>query len=103
MGKMRAVRLFAPGDLRCVETDRPVIEDKNDAIIRVKACGVCGSDLMRVMVKGAYRHPITIGHEFSGVVESIGSDNNGFITGDRVTVVPLIPCGVCDYCKIGQQ
>ena len=103
MSYMRAVRLFAPADLRCVEIEKPVIEEKDDAIIKVKACGVCGSDLMRVMVKGAYRHPITIGHEFAGVVESIGSDNKGFNPGDRVTVVPLIPCGVCDYCKMGQQ
>ena len=73
MTKMRAVQLFAPGDLRCVEVDRPEIENENEVIVKVKACGVCGSDLMRVMVKGAYRHPITIGHEFSGTVEATGS------------------------------
>jgi L-iditol 2-dehydrogenase len=103
MAKMRAVQLFAPGDLRCVEVEKPLIAKEADAIIKVKACGVCGSDLMRVMVKGAYRHPITIGHEFSGVIDSIGTDNKGFSPGDRVTVVPLLPCGKCDYCRIGQH
>ena len=49
--KMRAVRLFAPGDLRCVETDRPVIKEDDDVIIKIKACGVCGSDIIRVMEK----------------------------------------------------
>jgi L-iditol 2-dehydrogenase len=102
MAKMRAVQLFAPGDLRCVEAEKPVIKNSEDIIIKVKACGVCGSDLMRVMVKGAYRHPITIGHEFSGTVDAIGPGETGLKIGDRVTVVPLIACGQCDYCKIGQ-
>ncbi len=99
---MRAVQLFAPSDLRCVDLPKPKIESKSDAIIKVKACGVCGSDLMRVMVKGAYRHPITIGHEFSGIVDEIASYDCGISMGDRVTVSPLIPCGKCDYCSIGQ-
>jgi L-iditol 2-dehydrogenase len=100
---MRAVQLFAPADLRCVDIPKPRLEDNSDAIIKVKACGVCGSDLMRVMVKGAYRHPITIGHEFSGIVDEIASNDTGISSGDRVTVTPLIPCGRCDYCRIGQS
>ena len=103
MAKMRAVQLFAPGDLRCVEIEKPEIKNAEDIIVKVKACGVCGSDLMRVMVKGAYRHPITIGHEFSGVIEDVGSGVAGAEPGDRVTVTPLVPCGKCDYCKIGQH
>ena len=100
---MRAVQLFAPSDLRCVDIPKPGLEADDDAIIKVKACGVCGSDLNRVMVKGAYRHPITIGHEFSGIVDEIASDDYGISAGDRVTVTPLIPCGRCDYCRIGQS
>ncbi len=100
--KMRAVRLFAPGDLRCVETDKPEIEKDNDVIVKVKACGVCGSDIIRVMEKGAYYHPITIGHEFSGVVDSSASKINQVKQGDRVTVMPLIPCGKCKYCRVGE-
>ncbi len=99
---MRAVQLFAPGDLRCVEIKRPVIKNENDVIVKVKACGVCGSDIIRVMEKGAYHHPITIGHEFSGIVEDIGSKAGEVKPGDRVTVMPLIPCGKCKYCKIGE-
>ena len=99
---MRAVRLFAPGDVRCVEVDKPTADDPRDVIIRVKACGVCGSDIMRVMEKGAYRYPITIGHEFAGVVESVGGGVDDIAPGDRVTIMPLIPCGRCDYCRIGQ-
>lgn len=100
--KMRAVRLFAPGDLRCVETDKPVIEKDDDVIIKVKACGVCGSDIIRVMEKGAYHHPITIGHEFSGIVHEVPAGRSDISPGDRVTIMPLIPCGKCRYCQIGE-
>ena len=103
MVKMRAVQLFAPGDLRCVDVEKPRIKSREDVIIKVKACGVCGSDLIRVMVKGAYRHPITIGHEFSGIIEEAGTSETGLNPGDRVTATPLVPCGKCDYCKIGQH
>ncbi len=100
--KMRAVRLFAPGDIRCVETETPGLINPNDVIVQVKSCGVCGSDIQRVMVKGAYRHPITIGHEFSGTIVEKGPGVKTLAVGDdAVTVMPLIPCGQCEYCKIG--
>ncbi len=99
---MRAVRLFSPGDLRCVEVEKPEIEKEDDVIIKVKSCGVCGSDIMRVMVKGAYRHPITIGHEFSGIVEQTGNAVKQIQPGDRVTASPLLPCMKCEWCRIGQ-
>ena len=100
--KMRAVQLFAPGDVRCVEVEVPQIKKGNDVIIKVKSCGVCGSDIPRVMSKGAYRYPITIGHEFAGQVTEIGPDVTNVQPGDRVTIMPLIPCGKCKFCKIGE-
>jgi len=102
VSRMRAVRLFAPGDVRCVEIEEPRIEQDDEVIVKVKACGVCGSDIPRVMVKGAYRYPITIGHEFAGEVQAVGPAVEAAKPGDRVTVMPLIPCGRCDYCRIGE-
>ena len=55
---MLAVRLFAPGDVRCVEVDVPRVESPGTVIVKVHSCGVCGSDIARVMVKGAYSYPI---------------------------------------------
>ncbi len=100
--KMRAVQLFAPGDVRCKSIAVPTISKANDVIINVKACGVCGSDIPRVMSKGAYRYPIVIGHEFAGVVSEVGTEVTNVKKGDRVTVMPLVNCKKCDYCKIGQ-
>jgi L-iditol 2-dehydrogenase len=100
-GRMRAVQLFAPGDVRCVEVDIPRINRPDEALIRVIACGVCGSDIPRVMSKGAYRYPITIGHEFAGEVVDTGDEAATCRPGDRVTVMPLVNCGVCPYCRSG--
>lgn len=99
---MRAVRLFAPADVRCVEVDQPVLERQDEVLIKVKACGVCGSDIIRVMEKGTYVYPITIGHEFAGEVTEVGEQISNVRLGDRVTVMPLIPCGRCKYCRIGE-
>lgn len=102
-GKMRAVRLFAPGDVRCVEADIPKITRDNEVILKVKSCGICGSDIPRVMEKGAYRYPITVGHEFAGQIVEIGANVSSFEAGDRVTVMPLIACGKCRFCLIGEH
>ena len=90
MNKMRAVQLFAPGDVRCAYIDMPVIKHQNDILIKVKACGVCGSDIKRVMSRGAYRYPIVIGHEFAGEVVDAGRNEKGIKQGDRLTVMPLL-------------
>ncbi|MGQ9473183.1 MAG: galactitol-1-phosphate 5-dehydrogenase [Candidatus Caldatribacteriaceae bacterium] len=101
MSKMKAVRLYAPGDLRVEEVDVPEVGD-NQVLIKVRAVGVCGSDPGRVMKKGTYSYPTTIGHEFSGEISLVGKNVSSYMVGDRVTVVPLIPCGHCDYCRVGK-
>jgi len=102
-GKMRALRLFKPGDIRCVSVDIPEIERGSEVKIKVKCCGVCGSDIPRVMVKGTYNFPTTIGHEFAGEVIEVGADVKHLEVGDRVTAMPMLPCGTCPYCKVGKS
>lgn len=101
--KMRAVRLFSPGDVRCSIVDVPAIKNNDDILIKVRACGVCGSDIPRVMIKGTYRYPTTIGHEFSGEVVQTGEGVKSVKPGDRVTIVPMVNCKKCDYCKTGNM
>lgn len=100
-GKMKAARLYAPGDLRYEEVDIPQAKE-NEVLVRVKAVGICGSDPARVMLKGTYSFPTTIGHEFAGEIVELGSSIESAKVGDRITIVPLIPCGSCDYCAIGE-
>jgi L-iditol 2-dehydrogenase len=96
---MRALVLHGPEALR-YEPDwpEPVLME-GTALVRVKASGICGSDLPRVMQTGAYHHPLIPGHEFSGtVVEALSP---AVRAGDRVTVLPIIPCGHCPGCEVG--
>ena len=99
-GKMKAVRMYAPKDLRLEEVDIPTV-GADEVLIKIMAVGICGSDIPRVNVYGAYISPITPGHEFAGEVVECGSEIKECKVGNRVTVAPLIPCNKCQYCKLG--
>lgn len=98
---MKAVRLYKPGDLRVEEVKIPSVKG-DEVLVRVKAVGVCGSDIPRVNRYGAHIAPITVGHEFGGEIVEIGSQVKGFKTDDHVTVAPLIPCYRCQWCRMGE-
>jgi len=97
---MKAVRMYKPGDLRVEDVPVPVPKD-DEALVKVMACGVCGSDIPRANKYGAHIAPLTLGHEFSGQIVEVGKDVKEFKVGDRVTVPPLIPCNKCKWCKQG--
>ena len=97
---MKAVQLFAPGDLRIVDAPMPEVGD-DEVLVKVAAVGVCGSDIPRVLKKGTYRMPLTIGHEFSGEIVTLGRRAEGWAAGERVTVAPLMPCYRCHWCRQG--
>ena len=83
--------------------DVPVPEpSEGEVLIRVKAAGICGSDIPRIYETGAHRMPLIPGHEFAGVVERIGNAVDGSWIGRRVGVFPKIPCGKCRYCREGR-
>lgn len=99
---MRAAVLHAPGDIRVENVPVPVPTPVRPLLLRVAACGVCGSDIPRMLSKGAHRLPIICGHEFSAYIENVRSDVDGVEVGDLVTVPPLIPCFRCTQCLRGQ-
>ena len=100
---MKSILLENPGNIFCTEIDKPV-RKKHEALIRLKAAGICGSDI------GAFRgtnklvsYPRVIGHELAGIIEEIDEDNpRGFKKGDRVIVDPYLYCGSCYPCSIGR-
>ena len=79
---MKAVRMYKPGDLRVEDVPKPEMMP-DEAMVKVKAVGLCGSDIPRALVYGAHVSPITIGHEFSGEIEAVGSEVKNFKPGDR--------------------
>jgi threonine dehydrogenase-like Zn-dependent dehydrogenase len=98
---MQAARLIDIGNMQV--KDVPVPDPgQDDVLVRVEACGICGSD--RHMFKGEFPTalPVTLGHEFCGIVESTGSNVTRLRPGDRITGDPNIACGVCRYCRDGR-
>ncbi|WBU39263.1 galactitol-1-phosphate 5-dehydrogenase [Homoserinibacter sp. YIM 151385] len=98
--KMTAVQMHGPGDLRVEQVEIPT-PGPGEMLVAVAACGVCGSDIPRMNVNGAYRHPIICGHEFSGHVTQVADDVTAFQVGDLVSVPPLLPCRRCESCLEG--
>lgn len=99
---MRAVTFQAPGEVRLDERPEPEAEAGDDAVVRVEATGVCGSDLHiyhgRVQVEPGF----TVGHEFVGTVVSAGEGVTAVSEGDRVLGCYCTACGTCFFCRRGQ-
>ncbi|MDM9628772.1 zinc-dependent alcohol dehydrogenase family protein [Rhizobium sp. S152] len=98
---MKAVRLEAAGQINLCDVDKPR-PGPGDLLVRVEACGICGTD--RHLFNGEFpsEPPLTLGHEFTGIVEEIGRDITGFREGIRITGDPNIACGHCDQCRRGR-
>jgi len=92
---MLQARIHGPDDVRLDEVPEPE-PGPRDAVVRVSACGICGSDLGYVRLGGLVGptdQPMPIGHELAGVVESIGNEVEGLAVGDRVALDPSDPTG----------
>ena len=86
------------------EQPSPQIEKANQVIVRVKAAGICGSDLHTLLGDSPNTaYPRIPGHEFVGVVEQVGSEVTKVKVGDRVAVEPILYCGNCYACRQGRQ
>ncbi|MGE5612774.1 MAG: zinc-dependent alcohol dehydrogenase [Bacillota bacterium] len=99
---MRSAFVTAPYRVEIIDIPEPQVSD-DSVLIRVRAAGICGSDLHLYKGTHAFRKPPAIlGHEVTGDVVKIGKNVKGLKVGDRVTVEPHIPCGACEYCKSGK-
>ena len=96
---MQAVTFQAPGEVRVEDEPEPEPSEPDDAIVRVEAAGICGSDLH--IYHG--RHPVepgfTIGHEFVGEVVAAGDAVARVAPGDRVIGCFVTACGQCFFCR----
>ena len=99
---MRALVVRAPGEYGVEDVPRPRVR-AGELLLKVEACGLCGSDL-RTLRSGHrnVKFPWTLGHEICGIVETAGPDYSGpFKPGSRLAVGPLAYCGHCDFCMDG--
>jgi alcohol dehydrogenase len=96
---MKALVFHKPKDVRVDNVPDPIIEKPSDAIIRVTSTAICGSDLHIYNGMFPQPRPMTLGHEFMGIVEEIGSGVTRLRRGDRVVVPFPIACGSCWFCS----
>lgn len=101
--QMRAAVLNEPGDLELKTVDVPEPE-RDEVLVRVRACGVCGTDLeIRDNGWEGAEYPFIMGHEWTGEVAATGPDaSDQFSVGDRVASEPHDGCGICRNCKVGK-
>jgi threonine dehydrogenase-like Zn-dependent dehydrogenase len=99
---MKAVVWHGVGDVRLDDVAEPKIQDSKDAIVRLTASAICGTDLhfVRGTVPGMVKGTV-LGHEGVGIVEAVGKDVRNFKEGDRVVIPSTIGCGYCAYCRAG--
>lgn len=91
------------GILEYQERPIPQLKNANDVLVKIEACGICGTDLNILAVPPAHKANtgIAIGHEGIGVVQEVGAGVNGLQPGDRVVIAPRLTCGKCAYCRRG--
>ena len=96
---MKALRIHGAKDVRVDNVDDPELRDSRDAIIRVTSTAICGSDLHIYNGSIPQPRPMTLGHEFMGIVEEVGRGVGNLKRGDRVVVPFPIACGHCLFCN----
>lgn len=100
---MRGVIMYAPGDVRIEERPDPVIEEPTDAVIRVAAACICGSDLWPYRGLDQIQQPSFMGHEYVGVVERVGDAVENVKVGDFVVGSFFASDNTCEICRAGYQ
>ena len=101
---MKAAKLFAPGDIRIVEVEKPS-PGAGEVLVQVKEVGICASDVHYFrdgrIGDAIVTEPLILGHEFAGIIAEIGAGVTNVKAGDRVAVEPAIPCNECYLCAEG--
>jgi len=104
---MKAIIVERPNELKMIDTPKPTVGLK-DVLCRVCYSGICATDMsiyegtLFQGQEGLVRYPVRIGHEWSGIVEEVGSEVSGLKPGDKVVGDDCVPCGDCEFCLAGE-
>jgi threonine dehydrogenase-like Zn-dependent dehydrogenase len=101
MEKMKALVFKDIGHLILEEIPIPRVKDPDDVLLKVKAVGICGSDIKIIEGKHHFKPNTVLGHEFCGEVIEVGSHVQHIKLGDRVAIDNNIRCGFCSFCRMG--
>jgi L-iditol 2-dehydrogenase len=97
---MRVARWYSNNDIRVEEMPVPQI-NTGELLVRVEACGICGSDVMEWY--RIDRAPLVLGHEIGGVIVEVGEGEERYREGGRITLAHHVPCNACHYCLSGHH
>ena len=98
---MKACVLHNINDLKYEEVPMPSLKE-GEVLLKIKASGICGSDIQRVFEKGTYHFPTIPGHEFAGEIVDAFDEKDKALIGKKAAVFPLLPCFQCSSCQIGE-
>src|SRR5437867_13334966 len=99
---MKAVVFHDIGDIRIEDVADPLLQDPDDAIVRITASAICGTDLHMIRgTLGGMKPGTILGHEGVGIVEQCGPGVRNLKEGDRVVIPSTVGCGYCSYCRDG--
>ncbi|MCD8153175.1 MAG: galactitol-1-phosphate 5-dehydrogenase [Clostridiales bacterium] len=98
---MKALVLHGIGDLRYEDVKKPEPKE-GEVLLKIRACGICSSDIPRIYTTGTYHFPTIPGHEMAGEVVALGKGTDERLLGRRAAVFPLLPCRECEPCGKGQ-
>jgi threonine dehydrogenase-like Zn-dependent dehydrogenase len=101
MSKMKALVFRDAGKLELTQIPIPKVTQPDDVLLRVKAVGICGTDVKILEGKHHFKPNTVLGHEFCGEVVEVGSHVKYIKVGDRVAVDNNIRCGFCSFCRMG--
>ncbi|WP_099156970.1 zinc-binding alcohol dehydrogenase family protein [Virgibacillus ndiopensis] len=100
---MKAIQVTQPHDLHVVEVKNPTLSNANEVKIRMKAMGICGSDMHILHGQNPFvSYPRIIGHEVAGEIIEMGESVSGLKVGDKVVIEPMTACGECYACRHGR-
>lgn len=101
---MKAGCIDNPFSFKVLDIPQPRLSP-DDILVKVKSCGVCGTDIhIYEGEAGMAKYPVIPGHEFSGIVAEVGREASQYISvGDRVVIDPNVTCGHCFYCRSGRR
>jgi threonine dehydrogenase-like Zn-dependent dehydrogenase len=101
MDKMKAFVFHDVGQLELTEIPMPKVKDPDDVLLKIKAVGICGSDVKIIEGKHHFKPNTVLGHEFCGEVVEVGTHVHHVKLGDRVAIDNNIRCGFCSFCRMG--
>ncbi|MGN1192661.1 MAG: zinc-binding alcohol dehydrogenase family protein [Dorea sp.] len=100
---MKAIQILEPNHLEVIDVEKPVIDEKNNILVKMTAAGICGSDIgIYHGTNAAATYPRIIGHEMVGIIEETGANVKDLKVGDRVIINQVTSCGECYPCKKGR-